>query len=73
MTVLGSDRTSLELDPAFTAKLDQLYVAVNPIFPAEHPGTFTFAIFGGRISPDLTGGGWKRRAASNCCSSAAAS
>jgi hypothetical protein len=53
VTILGSGRTSLELDPAFAAKLDQLHVAVNPIFPAEHPGAFTFAVFGGRIAPDL--------------------
>jgi hypothetical protein len=53
VTILGSGRTSLELDLSFAAKLDQLHVAVNPIFPAEHPGAFTFAIFGGRISPDL--------------------
>jgi hypothetical protein len=56
VTILGSGRTSLELDPGFAAKLDQLHVAVNPIFPAEHPGAFTFTIFGGRISPDLTTG-----------------
>jgi hypothetical protein len=56
VTILGSGRTSLELDPAFAAKLDQLHVAVNPIFPAEHPGAFTFAIVGGRIAPDLGGG-----------------
>jgi hypothetical protein len=56
VTVLGSGRTSLELDLGFSAKLDQLHVAVNPIFPAEHPGAFTFAIFGGRISPDLAAG-----------------
>lgn len=53
VTILGSGRTSLELDPAFAAKLDQLHVAVNPIFPAEHPGAFTFAIFGGRLAPDF--------------------
>jgi hypothetical protein len=56
VAILGSGRISLELSPGFSAKLDQLHVAVNPIFPAEHPGAFTFAIFGGRISPDLTGG-----------------
>jgi hypothetical protein len=53
VTILGGGRASLELDSGFAAKLDQLHVAVNPIFPAEHPGAFTFAIFGGRISPDL--------------------
>jgi hypothetical protein len=56
VTILGGGRTSLELDAGFATKLDQLHVAVNPIFPAEHPGAFTFAIFGGRISPNLAGG-----------------
>jgi hypothetical protein len=56
VAILGSGRTSLELAPGFSSKLDQLHVAVNPIFPAEHPGPFTFAIFGGRISPDLAAG-----------------
>jgi hypothetical protein len=54
VTVLGGGQVSLELDPSFAAKLDQLHVAVTPIFPAEHPGPFTLAIFGGRISPDLS-------------------
>jgi hypothetical protein len=57
VSILAGGRVGLELDPAFAAKLDQLHVAVNPIFPAEHTGTpFTFAIFGGRIAPDLSSG-----------------
>jgi hypothetical protein len=56
VSVLGQGRVSLDLDPGFLAKLDQLHVAVNPVFPAEHPGSFTFTIFGGRLAPDLSGG-----------------
>jgi hypothetical protein len=56
VTVLGQGRASLTLDPGFQAKLGSLFVAVNPIFPAEHPGPFTLAIFGGTISPDATQG-----------------
>lgn len=52
ITVEGKGRVSLALDPAFAAKLDSLFVAVNPIFPAERPGPFTLAIFGGTIAPD---------------------
>jgi hypothetical protein len=40
------------VDPAFVNKLNSLFVAVNPIFPAEHPGSFDLPIFGGTISPD---------------------
>jgi hypothetical protein len=56
ITVLGQGRASLTLDPGFGAKLGSLFVAVNPIFPAEHPGPFTLAIFGGTISPTATQG-----------------
>jgi hypothetical protein len=52
ITVLGQDRAALTLDPGFEAKLRSLFVAVNPIFPAEHPGPFTLPISGGEISPD---------------------
>lgn len=61
VTVLGQGRVSLDLDPGFLAKLDQLHVAVNPVFPAEHPGPFTFTIFGGRVAPDLGEGGMEAR------------
>jgi hypothetical protein len=50
--VEGKGRVSLSLDPGFGAKLDSLFVAVNPIFPAEHPGAFTLQTFGGTIAPD---------------------
>jgi hypothetical protein len=56
INVEGKGRASLTLDPAFTAKLDSLFVAVNPIFPAEHPGPFTLQIFGGTISLDASQG-----------------
>jgi hypothetical protein len=56
VSVLDRGRASLELAPPFAAKLDQLHVAVTPIFPGEHPGAFTFAISGGRIAPDLKQG-----------------
>jgi hypothetical protein len=56
INVLGKGRASLSLDPGFQAKLDSLFVAVNPIFPAEHPGPFTLQIFGGTISLDASQG-----------------
>jgi hypothetical protein len=56
ITVLGKGRVSLTLDPALSAKLDSLFVAVNPIFPAEHPGPFTLQTFDGTIAPDGSSG-----------------
>lgn len=56
VTVLGQGRAQLELDPGMVAKLDDLHVAVNPIFPAERPGVFTLPIFGGKLAPDLSAG-----------------
>jgi hypothetical protein len=44
-------KVELTLDPAFAAKLQSFFVAVNPIFPGEHPGAFTFPIGGGVLSP----------------------
>ena len=33
--------------------MDSLFVSVNPIFPAEHPGAFTFPVIAGsQIAPD---------------------
>jgi hypothetical protein len=43
-------------DPGIAAKLQSLFVAINPIFPAEHPGPFTLPIFTGTISPTATEG-----------------
>jgi hypothetical protein len=56
VTVLGKGGATLELDPGMAAKLDSLFVAVNPIFPAERPGAFTLPIFGGKLAPDLSSG-----------------
>lgn len=51
VTLLSKGVATLTLDPGFEAKLSSLFVAVNPIFPAEHPGAFTLPVFGGRLSP----------------------
>lgn len=53
ITVLGKGKAELVLSPGIVAKLNSLFVAVNPIFPAEHQGAlFTLPIFGGTIAPD---------------------
>jgi len=54
VTVLDRGRATLVLDSAFAAKMDSLFVSINPIFPAEHQGsTFTFPIaVGGSLAPD---------------------
>jgi hypothetical protein len=59
ITILEQNRASVVLDPAFMAKMDSLFVSINPIFPAEHPSgpTFTFPVIpGGAISPAGTEG-----------------
>jgi len=59
VTILEQNRASIVLDPAFAAKMDSLFVSINPIFPAEHPSgpTFIFPIIpGGAISPAATEG-----------------
>lgn len=58
VTVLPKGRATLTLDPAFAAKLSSLFVARNPIFPAEHQGdTFTLPIgLKGQLAPDATQG-----------------
>jgi hypothetical protein len=61
VTVLGRGVVSLDLDAGFLDKLDQLHVAVNPVFPAEHPGPFTFPIFAGRLASDLGQGAIETR------------
>ncbi len=52
--IVPSGRATLVLDGAFVAKLDRFFVAVNPVFPAEHVGpTFTLPIIaGGTLAPD---------------------
>jgi hypothetical protein len=49
---------TLAFDPAFLAKLEGLFVSVNPIHPAEHVGgTFSFPLTpGGQLSPRGTEG-----------------
>jgi hypothetical protein len=54
IALLAKNKVELNLAPSFQAKLGSLFVAVNPIFPAEHPGAFTLPIFGGTISPDAS-------------------
>lgn len=56
IAVRGQGKVMLNLDPAFLAKLNSLFVAINPIFPAEHPGPFELPIFGGTVSPDGSSG-----------------
>jgi hypothetical protein len=53
-TILPSGRATLVFDGSFMAKLDEHFVSVNPIFPAEHSGsTFTLPIIaGGALAPD---------------------
>lgn len=53
----GRGAVALSLDPAIVDKLKARFVAINPIFPAEHVGTpFTFPILGGTIAPDAASG-----------------
>lgn len=49
-------KAELTLAPSFQAKLNSLFVALNPLFPAEHPGAFTLPLFGGTTSPDVSQG-----------------
>jgi hypothetical protein len=56
VTVLPRGGAQLELEPAMAAKLDDLHVAVNPIFPAERPGLFTVPIFSGKLALDFSAG-----------------
>jgi hypothetical protein len=63
VSILNRGSVSVELDPGFKAKLDSLFVAVNPIFPAEHPGPFTLPIFAGKLSPDAQTGSLETKGA----------
>lgn len=58
VSILPQGRATLVLDPAFAAKLSSLFVARNPIFPAEHQGdTFTLPIgLKGQLAPDASKG-----------------
>lgn len=57
-SILPQNKATLLLDPAFVAKLDEHFVSVNPIFPAEHQKSlFTLPIAGGgSLAPNGTEG-----------------
>jgi hypothetical protein len=56
VTLQPSGKAGLDFAPTFLAKLDGLFVSVNPIFPAEHlGGSFSFPIIsGGAISSEAS-------------------
>jgi hypothetical protein len=56
VAVAESGKVSFTFDPGIAAKLQSLFVAINPVFPAEHPGPFTLPIFTGAISTSATEG-----------------
>lgn len=57
VTVKEGGRAELTLAPEFASKLSSLFVAVNPVFPAEHLGTpFTLRVTDGQIAPDASSG-----------------
>lgn len=57
VTVKEGGTAELTLAPEFAAKLSSLFVAVNPVFPAERLGPpFTLRVIGGQIAPDASSG-----------------
>lgn len=57
VTIKEGGRAELTLAPEFAAKLSSLFVAVNPIFPAERLGVpFTLRVTDGQIAPDASSG-----------------
>jgi hypothetical protein len=57
VTIKEGGRAELTLAPEFAAKLSSLFVAVNPVFPAEHLGApFTLRVTDGQIAPDASSG-----------------
>ena len=54
VTITEQGKATISIDPAFFAKLDQRFVSLNPIFPAERFGLdFSFPIAkGGAIAPN---------------------
>jgi hypothetical protein len=57
VTVKEGGRAELTLAPEFASKLSALFVAVNPVFPAEHLGApFTLRVTDGQIAPDASSG-----------------
>jgi hypothetical protein len=65
VAIKPAGRAELTIDPAFAAKLAGLFVAVNPIFPTEHPGSFNFPIGGGTLAlgPGIPASGLKTNGA----------
>jgi hypothetical protein len=65
VAIKPTGRAELTIDPAFAAKLGSLFVAVNPVFPTEHPGAFTFPIGGGTLAlgPGVPASGLKTNGA----------
>jgi hypothetical protein len=63
--VKSGGHAELTIDPGMAAKLQSLFVALNPIAPAEHPGAFTFPIGGGTLalSPGIPASGLKTNGA----------
>jgi hypothetical protein len=56
IAIQQKNKAELTLAPSFQAKLDSLFVALNPVFPVEHPGPFTLPLAAGQIAPDATTG-----------------
>jgi hypothetical protein len=57
VAIKQAGKANLELAPEFLAKLGSLFVALNPIFPAEHlAAPFTLPIAGGKLAPDAASG-----------------
>lgn len=57
VTIEAAERSALTLSPEIVSQLQSLFVAVNPIFPAEHQGpAFTLPIAAGKLAPDGAGG-----------------
>jgi hypothetical protein len=57
VAIAQSGKAIFVFDPATAAKLASLFVAINPISPAEHPDAgFTLPIFAGTISPNASEG-----------------
>lgn len=57
VAIKPSGIAALTIAPEFAAKLQSLFVALNPIFPAEHLGVaFTLPIAAGKLAPDASAG-----------------
>ncbi len=57
VSIIQRDSATLTFDPGFVAKLGSLFVAVNPIFPAEHQeAVFTLPLFGGDLGAAIPTG-----------------